>query len=128
MHPPSIAGDIGLLTKMKASLGAPKVKALLQTRSEPIATLLNQVHTLFEEKPMLEKTVTEEGIQNSILLRKNLRADVNKGLEELKNGNWISKKELQKISRVLYIYSYSMDRRTKTLLISENHYQTCIPA
>jgi hypothetical protein len=128
LHPPSIAGDIGLLTKMKASLGAPKVKALLQTRSEPIATLLNQVPTLFEEKPMLEKTVTEEGIQNSILLRKHLRADVNKGLEELKNGNWISKKELQKISRVLYIYSYSMDRRTKTLLISENHYQTCIPA
>lgn len=126
LYPPSIAGDIGLLTKMKATFVAAKVKALLQPHSEAIAAFLNKLPTLFEEKPMLEKTVTEEGIRNSILLRKNLRIDVNKGLQELKNGKWISKNELQKINRILYIYSFSIDRLTKTSLIPENNYQKCI--
>ena len=128
LYPPSITGDIGLLTKMKRALVAAKVKALLQPRSEVIAAFLDRLPALFEEKPMLEKTVTEEGIRNSVLLRKNLRIDVNKGLKELKNRNWISKNDLQKINRVLYIYSSSIDRRTETLLIPENNYHKCIPA
>jgi len=127
LYPPSIAGDIGLLTKMKGALVAAKVKALLQPRSEVVAAFLNRLAALFEEKPMLEKTVTEEGIRNSILLRKNLRIDVNKGLKELKNGKWISKNDLQKISRVLYMYSSLIDRQTETIAIPENIYEKCIP-
>ncbi len=127
LYSPSIAGDIGLLTKMKGALVSAKVKALLRPRSEAIEAFLDKLPMLFEEKPMLEKTVTEEGIRNSILLRKNLRTDVNKGLKELKNGKWISQNELEKINRVMYMYSSSIDRRTKTLLIPETPYQKCIP-
>ena len=127
LYSPSIAGDIGLLTKMKGALGSPKVKALLRPRSEAIEAFLNRLLILLEEKPMLEKTVTEEGIRNSILLRKNLRTDVNKGLKELKKRKWISQNELEKISRVVYMYSSSIDRRTKTLFIPEIRYQKCLP-
>jgi uncharacterized protein YukE len=128
LYSPSIAGDIGLLTKMKGALLSTKVKAMLRPRSEAIEAFLDKLPMLFEEKPLLEKTVTEEGIRSSILLRKNLRADVSKGLKELKNGKWISQNELEKINRVLYMYSSSIDRRTKTVLIPETLYKKCIPA
>jgi uncharacterized protein YukE len=128
LYPPSIVRDIGLFTKMKGALVSTKVKAMLRPRSEAIEAFLDKLPTLFDEKPMLEKIVTEEGIQNSILLRKNLRTDVNKGLEELKNGKWISQNELEKISRVLYMYSSSIDRGTKIVLIPETTCQECIPA
>ena len=127
LYPPSITGDIGLLTKMKGTLVSAKAKAILRPRSEAIAAFLDKLPMLFEKEPMLEKTVTEEGIRNSILLQKNLRTDVNKGLKELKNGKWISQNELEKISRVVYMYSSSIDRRTKTLLIPETGYQKCLP-
>jgi hypothetical protein len=126
MYPPSVIRGMGILTKMKGALGATKVKALLQNRSEALATFLNQLLVLFEKKPMLEKNVTEAGIRNSILLRKKLRLGARKGLEELENGNWISENELRNISKLLFIYSSSMSRRTKTL-ISENDYLMCIP-
>jgi myosin heavy subunit len=128
LYPPSIAGGMGLLTKMKGSLGATKVKALLQTRSEAIATFLNQIPALFEAKPMLEKTVTEQGIRNSILLQKHLRSGVRKGLEELKDGNWISKNELHDMGKILYMYSSSMNKQTRNMVITENDYLRCMPA
>lgn len=128
LYPPSVAGDIGLLTKMKGSIGAAKVKAMLQPRSETIVKFFDQIPALLEKKPMLEKSLTEEGIRNSILLQKNMRTSVRKGLEELKDRNWISKNELQKISKILYMYSSSMNRQTKTMVITENDYLRCMPA
>ena len=128
LYSPSIASDIGFLTKMKDALVSAKVKAMLRPRSEAIKVFLNKLPLLFEQKPMLEKIVTEEGIQNSILLRKNLRTDVNKGLKELKNKKWISQDELERINRVVYMYSSSIDQRTKIVLIPEKPYQKCLSA
>ena len=123
LHSPSIAGDIGLFTKMKSALGSAKVKSLFRSRSEAIEAFLDKLPALFEENPMLEKTVTEESIHNSILLRKTLRSDVNKGLRDLKNGKLISQNELEELNRVLYIYSASIDRQTKTMIIPRTLYQ-----
>jgi len=104
-YPPSIVSDMRILTKMKGALGAAKMKALLQSRSKAITTFFNQLVTLIEKNPMLEKEVTEAGIQDSILQTKQLRIGVKKGLKELENENWISKNELQTLSKLLYIYS-----------------------
>ena len=104
-YPPSIVSDMGILTRMKGALGAAKMKALLQSRSKAITTFLNQFVTLIEKRPMLEKEITEAGIQDSILLTKKLRMGVKKGLEELEKENWISKNELETLSKILYIYS-----------------------
>lgn len=105
VYPPSIVSDLGILTKMKGALGATKMKALLQPRSDDIAAFLNQFEALIERKPMLEKEVTEAGIQGSILLAKQLRISVKKGLKELEKENWMSKNELQTFSKLLYIYA-----------------------
>jgi len=105
VYPPSIVGDMGILTIMKGALGATKMKALLQPRSKAMTTFLNQLVTLIEKNLMLEKEVTEAGIQDSILRIKQLRMGVKKGLKELENENWISKNELQTFNKILYIYA-----------------------
>ncbi len=128
VYPPSVVGDMGVLTKVKGALGAAKVKALVQSRSEATATFLNQLLELFEKKPMLEKDVIEAGIQKSILLRKQLRLGVTKGLKELENESWISKSELRAFSKILYMYASSMKRRINAMLISENCDLKCLPS
>jgi len=128
LYPPSVIGDMGVLVKLKGALGTAKVKALLQPRSEAIATFLNQMPTLFEKKPMLEKYVTEAGIRRSILLRKQLRASVTKGLRELENEDWISKSEHQNFNKILYMYASAMKRRTSVKLIRENSHLKFLPA
>ena len=110
VYPPSMVGDMGILTKMKGALGAAKLKALLQSRSKPLARFLNQLVALIEKNPMLEKDITEAGIQASILLKKRLRVGVKKGLIDLENESWISKKELEAFSKLLYIYTGAVRR------------------
>jgi uncharacterized protein YukE len=105
IYPPSFVGTLGTLTKMKGALGAPKMKALLQPRSEAMTTFLNQLVARIAKNPMLEKEVTEACIQDSILLSKQLRIGVKKGLKELEKENWMSKNELQTFSEVIYIYA-----------------------
>ena len=105
IYPPSIVGDMGILTKMKGALGAARMKAFLQPRSKAIATFLNQLVPLLQQDPMLEKEVTEAGIQESVLRIKELRMGIKRGLEELENEQWISRNELRDFSKLLYIYA-----------------------
>jgi hypothetical protein len=105
IYPPSIVGDMDILTKMKGALGAAKMNAFLQPRSKAITTFLNQLIPVLQQNPMLEKDVTEAGIQESLLRIKELRLGVKKGLEELENEQWISKDEVENFSKILYIYA-----------------------
>lgn len=109
VYPPSLVRDMGILTKMKGALGAAKLNALLQSRSKAMATFLNQFVALIEKNPLFEKDITEAGVQASILLKKRLRVGVKEGLIELENENWISKKEFQAFSKLLYIYTSAVD-------------------
>jgi hypothetical protein len=82
-----------------------KMKAFLQPRSKAITTFLNQFIPLLQQNPMLEKEVTEAGIQESLLRIKELRLGVKRGPEELENEQWISKDEVENFSKILYIYA-----------------------
>jgi hypothetical protein len=105
VYPPALVEDMGILTKMKGALGAAKLKSLLQCRSRAITMFLNQLVAFIEKNPVLEKDITEAGIQDSILLKKRLRVGIKKGLLELEKQDWISKSELQAFSKILYIYT-----------------------
>jgi hypothetical protein len=105
VFPPALVEDMGILTKMKGALGVAKLKSLLQCRSRAITMFLNQLVTFIERNPVLEKDVTEAGIQASMLLKKRLRVGIKKGLLELEKQNWVSKSELQAFSKILYIYT-----------------------
>ena len=105
VYPPAIAGNMGILTKMKSALGAQKMKTLLQPRSKALTGFLNQLVTLIQKDALLERELTHAGIHDSILRRKKLRIAVKRGLKELKNENWITKNENQTLSKLLYIYA-----------------------
>jgi hypothetical protein len=105
MFPPSSTEDMGLLTKMKGALGAAKMTALLQSRSKALTAFLNQVVPYIEKDPMIEKVVTEAGIRGSILMKKQLRIGVKRGLKQLEKEKWITKDEFQTFSKFLYIYA-----------------------
>jgi len=105
VYPPSIIGDMGIMTKMKGVLGAAKMKEILQPRSKALTAFLNQLVTLFQKNPMFEKEVTEAGIQESLLQTRELRISVKRGLKELEDEKWISKNELENCSKLLYIYA-----------------------
>lgn len=105
IYPPSIVGDMGIMTKMKGVLGAAKMKEFLQPRSKAITAFLDQFVTLIQTNPMFEKDVTDAGIQDSVLRIKTLRMGVKRGLKELENEEWMSQNELQTIAKLLYIYA-----------------------
>jgi hypothetical protein len=105
VYPPSIVGDMGILTKMKGVLGATKLKAFLQPRSKAMTAFLSQFLTLIQKSPMFEKEVTDAGIQDSVLRIKELRMGIKRGLKELKDEKWISKDELQTFNKLLYIHA-----------------------
>jgi hypothetical protein len=105
LYPPSIVGDMDLMTKMRGVLGAARMKAFLQPRSKAIAAFLDQFITLIQRNPMFEKEVTDAGIEDSVLRIKQLRIGVKRGLKELENEEWMSPNELQTIAKLLYIYA-----------------------
>jgi hypothetical protein len=101
VHPPSVVGSMGILTKLKGVLGATKMKSFLQPRSKAITTFLNQLVTLIQENPVFEKEISDAGIEASILRTKESRELIKKGLEELKEEKWISESEIQTFSKPL---------------------------
>ena len=105
VYPPAIVGNMGILTKMKSALGAQKMKTLLQPRSKALTEFLNQLVTLIQKNPLLERELTDVGIHDSILRRRKLRLAVKRGLKELKNENWITKNENQTLGKLLYMYA-----------------------
>ncbi len=104
-YPPSIVGSIGILTKVKEILGTARMDSFLQPYSKAITTLLNQLVSLIAKDPVLEKEVSDAGIQASILRITELRIGVNRGLKELKNEKWLSENERQTLGKLLYTYS-----------------------
>lgn len=113
IYPPSIVSGIGISAKLKAVFGATKMRHLLQPRSKAITAFLSQLVTLIQLNPMLEKELTETGIQGSILRTKKLRLDVKRGLKELKEEKWITKNELQILNKLLYIHTPSTHSHKK---------------
>jgi hypothetical protein len=105
VYPPAIAGNMGIMARMKSALGAQKMKTLLQPRSKALTEFLNQLVTLIQKNPLLERELTDAGIHDSILRRRKLRIAVKRGLKELKNESWITKNENQTLSKLLYMYA-----------------------
>jgi hypothetical protein len=95
VYPPSWVGSMGIKTKLKGVFGAGKMKSFLQSRSQAITTLLDQLVDLTQENPVFEKEIIEAGIKANILRTTELQVGVKKGLKELRDEGWISENEFQ---------------------------------
>jgi hypothetical protein len=113
VFPPSIVSGMGMLTKLKGVFGVARLKAFLELRSKAITVFLNQLVPLIQKDSMFEKEVTEAGIQNSVLRIKESRIGIKRGLEELKNEEWISRSDFQTLGKLLFIYTPSRKRKKK---------------
>jgi hypothetical protein len=78
-------------TKFKGMLGASKMKSLFQQRSKALTNVLNQVITLIESDPVFKSA------------RVDSRQRIQKGLENLRNEEWISINDVQTLNALLKI-------------------------
>ena len=95
VYPPSCVGSMGIKTKLKGVFGAKKMNSFLNSRSQAIGALLDQLVYLTQENPVFEKEITEAGIKVNILRTTELQVGVKKGLTELRDEGWISENEFQ---------------------------------
>jgi hypothetical protein len=103
VYPPSIAGSMKTMTKFKGMLGASKMKSLFQQRSKALTNVLNQVVTLIERDPVFKRDIHDAGVRVNILQTVDSRQRIQKGLENLRNEEWISTNDVQTLSALLEI-------------------------
>ncbi len=101
VYPPSYVGSMGIKTKLKGVFGAGKMKTFLQSRSQAIAALLDQLVYLTQENPVFEKEITEAGIKANILRTTESQVGIKRGATELRDEGWISENEVQVLSQHL---------------------------
>jgi len=101
VYPPSIAGSMSTLTKFKGLLGVSKLKSLFQPRSKAVTTVMNQLINLIERDPVFSRDLHDAGVHANIMQVKESIERIKKGLEELRNEEWLSPNEVQILSAVL---------------------------
>ena len=101
IYPPSIAGSMSAITKFKGMLGVSKARSLFQQRSKAVTNVLNQLTTLIERDPVFKRDLHDAGVHTNILQNTESRERIIKGLEDLRNEEWISANEVQTLSASL---------------------------
>lgn len=101
IHPPSVVGSLGIITKFKGAFRRTRMKSFLQHRSKPLTNFLNQLVTLLREDPVFEKETSDAGIQTNIIGAKEARELIEKGLGELRKEGWTSENEYKTLSQAL---------------------------
>jgi len=98
VYPPSIVGSMSTITKFKGILGVSKAKSLFQQRSKAVTNVLDQLITLIERDPVFKRDLHDAGVHANILQAAESRERIRKGLEDLRNEEWISANEVQTLS------------------------------
>jgi len=101
VYPPSIVGSMKVMTKFKGILGVSKVRSLFQQRSKAVTNVLNQLITLIERDPVFKRDLHDAGVHINILQTVDSCERIRKGLEDLRNEEWISANEVQTLSALL---------------------------
>jgi len=98
----STADSMRTITKFKGMLGASKMKSLFQQRSKVLTNVLNQVITLIERDPSFKRDIhARAGVHVNILQTVDSCQRMQKGLEDLRNEEWISTNDAQSLSDLL---------------------------
>jgi len=101
VYPPSVAGSMKTTTRLKGMLGMSKLGSMFQPRSKAVTNVLSQVAILTERDPVFEKDLHDAGVDANILKSAESRERIIKGLNDLRNEEWISANEIQAFSVLL---------------------------
>jgi hypothetical protein len=97
--PPSVVNTVGVFAKLKGALGMAKIKSLLSPRFKTVTSLIDSTQVLTQQNPVFETEINELGAKNNILTADEVREDIKKGLERLRNEGWLSDKEFGAIEQ-----------------------------
>lgn len=101
VYPPAVVGSMKKMTKFKSILGGSKVKSLFQQRSKAVAAVLNQLTVAIERDPVFKREIYDFGVRADILQAAESRERIMRGLEGLRNEDWLSQTEVQTLSDLL---------------------------
>jgi len=99
--PPSTVNSIGLSVRFKGALGKAKIKQILQPRSKTIVSLLNKFLLTMQKNAVFNREMNEACEKANILLTKNSRESIRKGLEKIREEGWFSEREHEFFSQML---------------------------
>jgi len=98
--PPSTANTTGLSVKLKGALGQAKIKNLLNPRFESISNLLYGFPKVISQSGVLEREINELSVKTNIL-RQSMHKQIEKGLKQLREENWLSEKDCENFIQAL---------------------------
>jgi len=99
--PPSTVNSITLSVKFKGALGKAKIKQILQPRSKTIPSLLNKFLLTMRQNVVFNREMNEACEKANIMLTKNSRESIRKGLKKIKEEGWFSEREHESFSQML---------------------------
>ena len=98
---PSTVNSISLSVRFKGALGKAKIKQILQPRSKTIPSLLNKFSLTMQQNAVFNREMNEACEKANILLTKNTRETIRKGLEKIREEGWFSEREHEFFSQML---------------------------
>ena len=98
---PSMISAIGFAVKLKSALGISKIKQLFIPRFQAITGLIDKIHVLAKQNPLLDDQIRDLGEKNNLLNTDLIRDNIAKGLVYLKDEGWLSDREYQVLSSSL---------------------------
>lgn len=97
--PPSVVSTVGVFTVLKGALGMAKIRSLLVPRFKTITAFMDSIQALTEQNAVFEAEIDELGAKNNMLASVEVRENIKKGLEFLKNEGWLSDKEAAAVAQ-----------------------------
>jgi len=101
VYSPVVVGSMKKMTKLKTILGGSKIKSLFQQRSKAVTAVLNQLTVAIGRDPVFKREIYDFGVRADILEAAESREGIVRGLEGLRNEDWLSPTELQALSNLL---------------------------
>jgi hypothetical protein len=90
---PSVTGELGVSTKLKAALGGSKIKSLFSPRFKDLSFLEENMEQLMKSNSVFSAEVKRLGVENNILAKGWTAEEIERGLLALKEQGWLNDKE-----------------------------------
>jgi hypothetical protein len=97
--PPSVVSTVGVFTVLKGAFGMAKIRSLLVPRFKTITAFMDSIQALTEQNPVFKAEIDESGAKNNMVASVEVRENIKKGLEFLKNEGWLSDKEADAVAQ-----------------------------
>jgi len=112
---PSLIQKSDFGSKLRGVLGISKTKELLVPRFKSIANLIKQVQEHTQKNNAFEEQLWKLAKKNNLLKDSSFQANIKSGLSRLQEESWLSRREIEALSRQLEVVSSSLSDPHKNI-------------